>query len=119
MPRFSSEIYNIFDELILSVNPDFDIPRGTNEQIDFFQQGMQTLKESGSFKNVSSNIYQADRSLSSDELISLIWSYMDIKKIEEYGVARLKLEIAKAIGGLANDFHIVQNVYPVGYAQKM
>lgn len=119
MPQFAPEVYVMIAKVIHPIFPEFDIPRGTKEQIDFFQSGIVALAETRSFTNISSIIYNTDRELDPSELLSLIWSYMDLQKISDYGVSKLKLEVKEAIRDLDFSRHIVKNVYPVAYAQKI
>ncbi len=40
MPRFETPIYNIIETVVLPLYPDFEIPRGTKEQIEYFDEGL-------------------------------------------------------------------------------
>jgi protein-L-isoaspartate O-methyltransferase len=119
MPEFSSSVYDAIEEVISPVYKDFDIPRGTQEQMDFFKLGSQSLADSGLYDNCSISVYRDERNLNSDTLVDLIWSYMEVDEIREYGVSNLRLELEMAINSLQQNNHMVKNIYPVSYAQKI
>ena len=40
MPRFEEAIYTLINQYIIPFEADFDIPRGTKEQIEYFDHGL-------------------------------------------------------------------------------
>lgn len=57
MPRFSDSVSDVIEDIIHPVYRDFDIPKGSPEQMAFFQAGSQALADSCVFTNCSTSIY--------------------------------------------------------------
>lgn len=118
MPRFESDIYKIIESVIHPLYPDFDIPRGTEEQIKFFDVGYEVLKSQDWVNNEQKNIYYDKRSLNNELLLKLIWSYMDISALGARNYESVYRRLDKEIQGLGHENHIVENCYPLAMAQK-
>lgn len=118
MPKFEPAIYEIIESLIHPLYPDFDIPRGTQEQIDFFDVGYEALINQDWVKDYQKKIYYENRSLNNELLLKLIWSYMDLSALGEGNVDSVYRQLDEEIQALGIETHIVENCYPFAMAQK-
>jgi len=119
MPQISQSIYEIIEQVIRPIHADFDIPRGTNEQIDYLQVGLQALKDTGKFSGCTSSIYYTERQLSPGRLADLVWSYMNVEEVCNHEVDAIYSELKRAISSVPLNAHVVKEVYPVAFAQKI
>jgi len=119
MPRFEDCIYEIIKAVIHPVYAEFHIPQGTQEEIDLFELGMQSLVNQGGFTNFSKVLYHESHELDADSIVHLVWSYMDIDKLSSYGADNLFTKLKDAVFSLAKNSHQVKSVLPVSYAQKI
>ena len=118
MPKFEPVIYDIIQSIVLPLYPDFDIPRGTQEEIDFFDEGYDALIKQTWVKDHYKKIYYDKRSLSSDLLLKLIWSYMDLAALGADNYKSVYQQLNKNIQKLGIHSHTIENCYPLAMAQK-
>ena len=118
MPKFEAVIYDILQSVILPLYRDFDIPRGTMKQIEFFDEGFEALTNQDWVQDSQKKIYYDTRSLNNDMLLKLIWSYMDLAALGAGNSESVYQQLDKEIKGLGFKTHIVENCYPLAMAQK-
>jgi len=118
MPRFETPIYDIIEKVILPLYPDFDIPRGTKEQIEFFDEGYKAMISQNWVKDSHKKIYYDKRSLSNEMVLKLIWSYMAVDVLGAGNVESVYQQLNEEIQLLSLKTHIVENCYPFAMAQK-
>ncbi len=118
MPRFEPSIYNIIERVVLPLYPDFEIPRGTKEQIEYFDEGYDALISQDWVKESYKKIYYDKRNLNSEMVLKLIWSYMDLDALGTGNIESVYQQLAKKIQALGLETHTVENCYPFAMAQK-
>ncbi len=118
MPRFEAPIYDIIQSVILPLYPDFEIPRGTNEQIEYFDEGYKALINQGWVKTSYKKIYYDTRNLNNEMVLKLIWSYMAVDELGEENIEPVYQQMKAKIKELGLKTHLVENCYPFAMAQK-
>jgi len=119
MPKFEPAIYELIERIIHPLYPDFDIPRGTQEQIDYFDVGYEALSNQKWVKYNQKKIYYQNRSLNNELLLKLIWSYMDLSALGAENVGLVYQQLDDEIQALGIEAHSVENCYPLAMAQKL
>ncbi len=118
MPKFEAPIYGIIEKVVLPLYPDFDIPRGTKEQIEYFNEGYDALISQDWVKDSYKKIYYDKRSLTNEMVLKLIWSYMALDELGAGNVESVYQQLAEEIKLLGLETHTVENCYPFAMAQK-
>jgi SAM-dependent methyltransferase len=111
MPRFSSEVYNIINDIILPLDQDAIIPSGTKEQFDYFDEGFLDFSNGRGFDKCQKGIIESNRIVSSIELADLIWSYVNINAI---GKDRSEAVFDDLLTRLSNlgEMHAIHDYFP-------
>ncbi len=118
MPRFETFIYNIIERVVLPLYPDFEIPRGTKEQIEYFDEGYNALISQDWVKDSYKKIYYDTRSLTNEMVLKLIWSYMDLDALGAGNADSIYQQLDEEIKLQGLQTHMVENCYPFAMAQK-
>ncbi len=118
MPRFDDEIYLLIKELIIPFQEEFDIPRGSKDQLEYFNEGFSEFSEKRGFINCMKNVYEGKRVLNNESLTNLIWSYIDLRELAEYDIKSIYRNLLSGVYELGKSRHIVHNYYPFAAGQK-
>lgn len=115
-PRFTEEIDELIHSVFHSTLPDFSIPNCSQKERDFFEEGYNDFLARG-FIDGYHHIYTEPRTLSSQTLINLIWSYVSPIHLSEHTRSKLHNQLTKAVDNLANTEHELTNFFPLAMGQ--
>lgn len=118
MPRFSDSVYSLMERLIVPFDKNFDIPRGTKEQLDYFDEGFNDFSKNRGFTNCSKKIYEGKRLLSDESLVNLIWSYVNLSELSYENSEDVFQSLLSGVDSLKEDTHEVHNYYPFASGQR-
>jgi SAM-dependent methyltransferase len=91
-PKFTQTVYNIIENIIKKVSPDFRIPSLSYDDLALFDIGFEEFSFKRGFTQCEKVIWSSHRNVTPTLLFNLIWSYLDSGIINLKNINELKME---------------------------
>ena len=118
MPRFEQNIYAIIERAIHPYHHEFTIPNGSQNYIDYFNIGLNEIKNTGLFSHCHTQIIYTTRAVNNKKLVDLIWSYVDIESLGGTDSDYIKGRLQYMINKLNKKTYTINDCFLVSLAQK-
>jgi len=116
-PRLPAEIDVLIDSVFTAELPGFRIPRCGGDEIDLFEKGARDFSRGRSFMHCQHTIYEEPRTVDSQTLINLIWSYVSPVHLSQDLRQCLRRSLVEAVEALEQAQFQLTNYFPVVFGQ--
>ena len=118
LPRFSADICEHLDALILPEVPELSIPEFSDENRKLFESTFGEFRDNYGYANCLMKIYRYRRSLPVDSFVSLVRSYSGVESGKSESVDKAFAQLESRLAEKSGVQIAFEDVFPVAMGQK-